>query len=856
MFQLFLTPASISYLTQVILCGVIFAYLVVTLQRRSAWNGQARLITAFFASLTVFIGLLFFETTLAGAPRLSFLYVENIALALALTFLLQFAYHFPVPYARHGLERRTALGIGILYTSLETLIAVYRLVELVGKHQVHFRPPEPDYLMGILLAGIPIAFLRQSLADDARPLSWIAKLRTPQNSSARRAREFALIYSLLILLGLVNLLRTRLIFPEVVYNLLVSVGSLVIIWLFASRYVGVIPGGTSVQVKISANTLTLLLATLGILGWVISPAHANAYRPQLEERQTLRFLPAPSGGYEMTMVDFSFEQNLGERTSANPIARPFTQTIPFDFPFYGKTYTEAQVASFGTLIFWGAVGEVPPQAANLQSIYSPPGVSLDDLKAEFVHRSLQSCCFEFPAIFPLAMNFATGEESAVYVLREGGRMVITWFQLPAFHSPEEIYTFQVSLYQDGVFELTYADLPDSFSFYADGQLTASPVLRGMTPGRGESQTRNRVGNLALAGNSGPGGVTQHPYLDFRAYMHRFLLPLAWLVLAASAALLVILPWMMSAFITRPLQELLEGVQQMEAGNLDVTIEAQYRDDIGFLARAFNRMAANLRETIASLDQQVTERTAELASTNEQLQAELFAREQAQSQLLEQQRALAALDERQRLGRDLHDSVNQSIHSLVLFSETLTAALEKGDPQRTRQIALRLQESARQALKETRLLLYQLRPLKTANAFDLLAALEARLDSVERRAGMDAQVLLDGDLAGCHPDWMENLYGILLESLNNSLKHAQAQHLVISLACRPGEITLEVADDGRGFDPLRLRGSGMGLQTMRERADLLGGQISIISNPGSGTRVIFSAGKANENGQKNQNPGGG
>ena len=840
MLSFFLTPASISYLTQIILCGVILFYLVATFQRRKTWDWQTRLLIAFFLALTVFIGLLFLETTLTGVSRLYFLYIENVALALALTFLLQFAYYFPFPYAGYRFERWAALGVSILYVLLESLVAAYRLFELFAKHNIHYRPPEPEYIMGILLAWIPIAFLRQGLIEDIRPLSWLSKLWSPHNPAARRAREFAVIYFMLILLGLVSQLRTKLIFPEWTYNILVSVGILVIVWLFASRYVGVIPWGASVLVKISANTLTLLLAILGTLGWVISPAHAEAYQPPLDERQTLRFTPSPDGGYAMTKVEFFFEQTLGEKTSANPIARPRTETMQFDFPFYGKTYTEVQVASFGTLILGGAANDVPLQAADLQAIYSPADVAIDDLKAEFVHRSLQSCCFEFPAIFPLAMDFDTGGERAVYALREDGRLVITWYRLPAFHSTDEIYTFQVILYQDGVFDLTYAELPDSFSFYADGQLTASPVLRGITPGAGESQTLNRIGNLSLAASGGPGGVSQHLYLDFRAYMHRFLLPLAWLVLAASAALLVIVPWMMSTFVTQPLRDLLLGVQQMETGNLDVSVEAQYSDDVGFLAQAFNRMAANLRETIVGLDQQVSVRTAELASANEQLQAELLAREQTQSQMLEQQRVLTAMDERQRLGRDLHDSVNQSIHSLVLFSETLSVALEKGDPQRTRQIAARIQESAQQALKETRLLLYQLRPLSHISAVDLLANLEMRLDSVERRAGMEAKIYLDGNIADCPSEWMENLYGIALEALNNSLKHAQAQRLQINLFCRPGDVRLEIIDNGRGFDPARMRSGGMGLQTMRERAALLGGQLLVDSRPGGGARICFFA----------------
>jgi PAS domain S-box-containing protein len=202
--------------------------------------------------------------------------------------------------------------------------------------------------------------------------------------------------------------------------------------------------------------------------------------------------------------------------------------------------------------------------------------------------------------------------------------------------------------------------------------------------------------------------------------------------------------------------------------------------------------------------------------------------------------LTAIEERQRLARDLHDSVNQSIHSLVLFSETLVAVLEKNNVIRAKQIAERLQESARQALKETRLMLYELQSSDTERDVNFIQDLETRLSTVERRAGVKVQVIHEGSMEYCPRKWYENLFWITIEALNNALKHAQARNMQVIINCFPQYVNLEVADDGIGFDPALVRSGGLGLRNIRERTELLGGELTIDSSPGKGSRVRFHA----------------
>jgi PAS domain S-box-containing protein len=208
--------------------------------------------------------------------------------------------------------------------------------------------------------------------------------------------------------------------------------------------------------------------------------------------------------------------------------------------------------------------------------------------------------------------------------------------------------------------------------------------------------------------------------------------------------------------------------------------------------------------------------------------------------------VAAFEERQRMARDLHDSVNQSIHGMVLFSETLVATLEKNNTDRAIEIAERIQESARQALKETRRLLYQIQPADTGRDVNLIQDLEIRLLTVERRAGVRANILQEGSLEEYPQEWHENLFWITIEALNNALKHAQARNIQIFVNSSSSDqnvpshnLSLEIIDDGKGFDPDQIETGGLGLQNMRERALLLGGVLEIRSNPGEGTVVCFN-----------------
>ena len=208
---------------------------------------------------------------------------------------------------------------------------------------------------------------------------------------------------------------------------------------------------------------------------------------------------------------------------------------------------------------------------------------------------------------------------------------------------------------------------------------------------------------------------------------------------------------------------------------------------------------------------------------------------AHARLQEQAEQLAVLAERQRLARELHDSVTQSLYSVTLYANAAALALAAGKQEVTAGYLQDLQETAQEGMRDMRLLIFQLHPpvLETEG---LVAALQLRLAAVEGRAGLQTEFRVEGERR--LPIAIEgDLYWIAQEALNNVRKHAAARHVAVHLHFTAATISLEVVDDGIGFDPqaVPVEEHG-GLRTIAERAARVGGKLTYESAPGKGTRV--------------------
>jgi len=258
---------------------------------------------------------------------------------------------------------------------------------------------------------------------------------------------------------------------------------------------------------------------------------------------------------------------------------------------------------------------------------------------------------------------------------------------------------------------------------------------------------------------------------------------------------------------------------------DVGLPLIFLNGVGYFL--FAAFIAIIREAEAAR-QESQKQQAELQSAYQQLQTYTAQAEE-----------LAVLQERNRLARELHDSVTQSLHSSTLLAEAGQRLLSSGDIERVRGYLIRLGEISQQALKEMRLLVYELRPLALSGV-GLVGALQQRLDAVERRSGVEVEFSIDEELE-LPASVEEELYRIAMEALNNALKHANPIRVTVTIRKEEKDrspcIELSVIDDGIGFDLDTKEGEGgLGLVSMQERIEKLSGELTILSAPGEGTQV--------------------
>ena len=202
-------------------------------------------------------------------------------------------------------------------------------------------------------------------------------------------------------------------------------------------------------------------------------------------------------------------------------------------------------------------------------------------------------------------------------------------------------------------------------------------------------------------------------------------------------------------------------------------------------------------------------------------------------LFAEAREKAALEERQRLARELHDSVSQALYGIALGTRTAQKLVEK-DPGRVAEPLEYVLSLAEAGLAEMRALIFELRPESLENE-GLLAALQKHAAALDARHGIEVEEDLREE-PEVSLQAKEALYRIAQEALHNTVKHARAGKVGIRLSCHAGQTTVEISDDGIGFDAGEDFPGHLGLRSMRERVTRLGGTLKVQSRPGSGTTV--------------------
>ena len=201
----------------------------------------------------------------------------------------------------------------------------------------------------------------------------------------------------------------------------------------------------------------------------------------------------------------------------------------------------------------------------------------------------------------------------------------------------------------------------------------------------------------------------------------------------------------------------------------------------------------------------------------------------------------AIEARHRLAGELHDSVSQALFSMTLETRAAQLALQQDQADLLEDVGrrlARLRELTENALAEMRALIFELRP-EALREEGLAAAVRKHAQAVAARADLAIDVETLQDHLPLPPEIEEQVYRTAQEALTNVVKHADAGHARIRLlptAPTPPRLLLEISDDGMGFDPDLARPGHLGLTTMRQRIEGLGGRLTVRSTPGQGTTI--------------------
>ena len=285
-----------------------------------------------------------------------------------------------------------------------------------------------------------------------------------------------------------------------------------------------------------------------------------------------------------------------------------------------------------------------------------------------------------------------------------------------------------------------------------------------------------------------------------------ILPIVLGVLVVGVIAGVLFGYFIARDLTRRLRALAGAADAWSSGDFDVLVTDSSGDELGQLAHRLNQMAFQLQT------------------------------------LLQTRQELATLDERNRLARDLHDAVKQQVFATAMQVGAALALFDQ-NPAAAKARLIETDQLVRQAQQELANLIQELRPAALRNK-GLAMALREYVGDWSRQNNIAAEVRVRGEQS--MPLLLEQtMFRVTQEALANIARHSGATQVEVYLAWEGDQVTLSFSDNGRGFDPAALHAKGLGLRSMRERVEAIGGQLSVTSQPEVGTQVTVRCKKAQE-----------
>jgi signal transduction histidine kinase len=295
---------------------------------------------------------------------------------------------------------------------------------------------------------------------------------------------------------------------------------------------------------------------------------------------------------------------------------------------------------------------------------------------------------------------------------------------------------------------------------------------------------------------------------------------------AALAVSAISAWVHSRWVTGPLRRLEVATRRLAAGDRDEPMVLRRTDEIGRLSESFEEMRRQLREVDeertrweGQLEHRVAERTRDVRRL---LRVVIDAQER----------------ERGRLARELHDDTAQTLATSLVAIRAVRSSLDGADEQQ-RKLIDNVLEQGRATLADVRRIVMDLRPTGL-DEVGLAEALRSWADQRLQVSGTRLEAEIKGAPVALNQAAEIALFRIVQEAVNNVVRHANADNAWLRIAYDQDGLRIDLRDDGDGFDPAGVAAmsatGGVGLQSMTERAGILGASLELESEPGKGTAV--------------------
>jgi len=624
--ELYLTPASINFITQTILFLGITIYLI-QINSHSKANFW---LSGFYAVMVA--------SSLAGFLAVSSidwyefaLYLHQILILIALPLLLQFSYNFPEFEQSKKKIAKIGLILSITISLIALLSTIFKLLNIgffvKNSTTIHITI---EVLQIVLLAWIIVNFIGSTFryAQNEQTTSKKQIYIKPNGRIAKATRGFSLALIFLLLFWVICLLLGQ--FGLLSLEIYIfTIGTSWTLSIFIFTLINQTTQKATFLLKLIGIIMLTVFTGISAAAWLAAPVSQANYLASyaIPDKQTIHFEQS-NATYTITQNEFVFESDIGTQVRFQEQSPISFIKLSATFPYAGKNWTNLNVNQKGYVVF---------DERELNNFY------LDLPNPN--HPIIAALYFE---------DLQITKNSAVFANIAENKSVFTWFLVSPQDNPEETISAQLILFPDGSFDISYSGIRTNFKYspYLPKDLQQ---ISGFFLGNNDNNpSRIQFNSLLPFTSQSWAGVYQDYYIDFRTFLNQTMSMQLFALLLVIVVTALVFPIFFQNSLWIPIKMIRTGIHHITQDNYQTTLEPRYSDELGQTIMEFNKMVGHLEtkqtryaSKISELEEKLTQRSFELKTSIEKLVREVEIRKKLSESLdksLAQQKKYSTTDE--------------------------------------------------------------------------------------------------------------------------------------------------------------------------------------------------------------------